>query len=274
MTNHKPILTWIAFVILLCSQVSLIFLPFLPQTTALLDSLITEADPTQPHTFANIYLSTVGIHASLMMIFLGFAFAALRKDSKTHESNLERAMGSQSLIQPLRDDEFYDNFQLAAKRALSKVFISYLDPHPPVAFNRDRARYYRDLISIIKNNPTAQYRRIIRFTEANREWLLDLTDKLAGYPNASIAFLADSDEELMPLSLSTQIVDTQDTWLVAIESHERTDTYRDLHIRDSVFCRMMSLYYDRLWGKSTVLLDCGTIHKASLPVLPDGKEST
>lgn len=259
----RPLLTWIAFFLLLAGQVFLILIPWLPATADWLDQWSEKTSPLEAH------LSIVGLHASLMMIFFGLAFREMLASLRDEKRQIERALNSRSEVTPLRDDEFYDAFAVAASKASSRVSICYLAPNPPPD-HADRQRYYRKMLSVMKKSPNVRFRRLIRDTPNNRPWVASLISELEGSPNADVALLRDSEALEMPLALSTQLVDYDQTWFVAIDAHDRVGKFRDLYVRDTACNSLMDKYFERLWNRAEVVLASGQFTDVGRPIANKG----
>jgi len=123
--------------------------------------------------------------------------------------------------------------------------------------------------------PGVRFRRIIRNSDSNRRWLSELLPRLAAKcPNADVGLLKEGGREEMPLSLSVQLVDSTQTWLVALETHEGSSKYRDIFIESAEFNSAMSGYYERLWNRSEDLLKQGTLTPAGQKVIEELRDGT
>lgn len=175
------------------------------------------------------------------------------------DQDVRAALGTAPQITPIRDDEFYRDFLRAAEEATENVLISYFGNHAPDrAQHVERRRYYESLLQVMRENPRAHFRRLLRDTPANREWARRRTPQWIGLPNVSVAFLADvNPDHPMPIALSVQVIDSRRVWLVAVEGHERQGAHRDLSIKDATAAEMFAKYFFRLWGKAEVVVDGG-----------------
>jgi hypothetical protein len=86
--------------------------------------------------------------------------------------------------------------------------------------------------------------------------------------------LKETGREEMPLSLSVQLVDSTQTWVVALETHEGSSKYRDIFIESAEFNSAMSGYYDRLWDRSDCLMKQGTLTPAGQNVIEEFRNGT
>ena len=89
-----------------------------------------------------------------------------------------------------------------------------------------------------------------------------------------MGLLKETDREEMPLSISVQLVDSTQTWLVALETHEGSSKYRDMFIESAEFNSAMSGYYERLWNRSEYLLKQGTLTRAGQKIIEEFQNGT
>jgi hypothetical protein len=250
----SPPLAWLVFVVVLIIEVLLSLSPLIPALSSIVKSTLHESDPVETQ------ITLTGIHAVLVTLFLGAAYASIQGYLARLRQEIEISLNEKPLITTLRDDEFHGDFLLACGRARSHVLITNLTP-APIYFNssRDRLRYLDDLVKRIQKKPEVQFRRLMRNTPENMALAQKLIQKLEGCPNAYLALIHDSATEANPLALSVQIVDDEDCWLVALSSHDRQTNYRDIHVRDRTFAGAIYKYHERLWQKALVVLDRGVI---------------
>lgn len=236
------------------ASIALAITPFVPLTRQL-----WELD--KPAAFNAVLATAIGLYFIINSTMIG---AMLVRDGGGVRDEMAKFVSRYpgSVIRWLRDDEFYSEFYAAAEGAVHTVRICYFAPTPPAdGAPKGRLEYYRKLAALIKRERRAQYQRLIRYSDANRDWIAELLRDLEGEPNASIA-VVDADLEptkRMPLALSVQIVDENKSWLVAIKSHERQGAFRDLYVESKDFAEAMGLYYERLWSNATLVLENGRV---------------
>ena len=113
-------------------------------------------------------------------------------------------------VRRMKDFEFYEHFQAAAEQAEYSVRIAYLAPYPPtdVAYE-ERKRYYDVILSLMKQRPKVNFKRLVRSSPKNDAWLASLVQELQGRPNVDLAALTrDLGPEVeLPLALSVQVID-------------------------------------------------------------------
>lgn len=162
----------------------------------------------------------------------------------------------------LSDSKFYSHFSHEARQAESNVNICYFAPYPPDSTNhKERKKYYEEIISTIKKKPEVKFRRIIRNTPANKEWIKEIISEFKNVPNFDLRIINDcpDDNIKMPHALSVQIIDTRKCWLVAIESHEKEGPFRDLYIEGDEIGKSLTGYFNRLWSMSDEIISSGRL---------------
>ena len=245
--------------IALVGQLLLVFWPYIPGLKSLL--------PGQPTSREQLewQIQVIGIGFTIFTICVAAIFLSQEKEYGEFRDSVKRSLPV-TVVTQIRDDEFYADFLCAAKKAKHTVNIMYLAPRPP-DHTRDEARleYYRDLETLIRRKREVRFNRIMRQTPDTKPWIEHLIRELESCPNASVAVIKESDTEEMPLGLSTQIIDNNKVWFVAVAAHERRGPYRDLYIENEKIAASMQIYFDRLWKRGKVLLDVGQI-------TPDGQK--
>jgi hypothetical protein len=258
--------SYVVAVLVLIVTAALALTPFLPQTSALWHT-------DDPARFYSILATFIGVDFALV----AFTFAVLF----VRESGLFRAEVAAlvervpaSLIKWIADDTFYRDFLAAVGEAQASVRITYLSSEPPDTLRiRERAKYYRDIATLMRNRPKVQFFRLVRGSPANCRWLLEMTREFTGLPNVSISVLEKEIEPDSPLglALSVQVIDAARSWLVALEGHEREGPYRDVYVDNAAFADAMEKYHKRLWRLAAPLLingqaqDLATRLAAELP---------
>jgi hypothetical protein len=240
---------------------------------ALLEILIS-VSPFLSYVKQNIWANqtSVGGFASTLATYVGIQFLCLsalvylvvldsndQMKSKIDDFELLIKKYTPLTVRPLKENEFYKDFLGSCVKANHYVSICYFAPQPPEnGGSTERLNYYREMIKIMRNNPTTQFRRIIRDTPANRIWTRKLVSELLTPTNCTIAMLSDRNEDVsMPLALSVQIVDGTMAWLVAVSEHAGAPVYRDVAIENPTVVEVLNKYFDRLWGLSRVVFQPG-----------------
>jgi hypothetical protein len=247
------ILITIIFVLL---QLALAFLPIIPGLKMLL--------PVAPNQREQLewQLEFMGFSFAALTACLGLILILQENDRQRFERTLKKAF-PQISVQKLRDDEFYTHFLAAAKMAHNAVNIMYLSPRAPTDTNdTDRKAYYGEIVNVIRRRKDVRFNRIMRVTPQTKPWIVEHLRNLAGCPNAYIAVLKERETAENPLSLSTQIIDQQKVWLVALSSHERQENYRDIYIESPDVGEALQLYYVRTWARCEELMNAGRITPA------------
>lgn len=240
-------------IVFITLQLVFAFLPLIPGLRSLL--------PVQPNPREQLewQIQVMGVSFTILTATLAVLFLLQENDRHMFEKAV-RTLLPHTKIDKLRDDTFYSQFLVATKTARHFVNIMYLSPYPPDhTTDKDRLRYYEDLLTVIKRRTEVGFRRIIRSTPNSKAWIERLLKDLEGCPNANVAVLREPGSDEMPLALSTQVIDGEKTWLVAIGEQERKGAYRDLYIESTEMSEAFQKYYDRIWNRSIVYLDAGRI---------------
>jgi hypothetical protein len=237
----------------LLAQLCLVLWPYIPGLSSLL--------PGQPTSREQLewQIQVIGTGFGILTICVAGIFLSQERENDDFRDFLRKALPV-TMIAQIRDDEFYTDFLYAATKAKHTVNIMYLAPRPP-DHTKDKARlqYYCDLVNLIRSKKEVRFNRIMRHTTETKRWIENLIRELQNCPNASVAIIKESDTEEMPLSLSTQIIDNNKVWFVAVAGHERQGPYRDLFLENEKLAEAMQLYFDRLWTRGKLLLDVGQI---------------
>lgn len=234
-------------------QLALAFMPIIPGINGFVPK-----DPSAKERL-DTEVGIMGIGFAILTACFGVMTLVDEKDRDRFQDDLKKILPT-TKIEKLRDDYFYSQFLVAAKHAKSTVNIMYLAVTPPdYAADTDRVEYYRSLLRIIKRKHDVRFNRIVRGSDANKEWIGTLMRDLEEVPNASICMVEDNQAESMPLTLSTQIIDNQKVWFVAIQDHERRGPYRDMSVENTELAEGMAFYYERIWKRGRVLLENGRI---------------
>lgn len=247
-----------------------IFIVFLPIILSLTQYIpITDkwwgflgTDISTLNDFRKLVISFIGINFSILTGLFLYKMDREKGVLKGLVSDVKNALEFELEGHRISDADFYRDFGYEASRAKNHVSICYFAPYPPSSTaHRDRKQYYRDIASTLKANEKVKFKRIVRDTEKNKEWIKGLVESLEGKPNADLAVLKKDlpEDEKMPLALSVQVIDNDKVWLVAIEDHERDNQFRDMFIKGETFALAMSGYYARLWKHSEKLVETGII---------------
>jgi hypothetical protein len=251
----------------IAAQLMLAFLPMIPGLKNFLPSTPSAREQLEWP------IQVIGFGFAVLTACVGLLIV-LQEKSLNDFTEFTKKLFPVTRIEKLRDDEFYDSFLLAAKRARHSVNIMYLAPRPPdYTEHQERKEYYHDLLSVIQRRQQVRFSRIVRQTTETKQWIADLLRELTGSANAYLCVIRDTEREEMPLGLSTQIMDESRVWFVALSSHERTGEYRDIFIEHPVVGEAMQRYFDRVWLRGKVLLDAGRVTRDGEQFLESLNES-
>jgi hypothetical protein len=211
-----------------------------------------------PRQFYAVLATFMGVDMALVTLVFGVLFVRESTGFRNEITAIAERVPP-STIRWVQDRDFYRTFLGASTEAVHTVRISYFSPDPPNAVNdADRNDYYRRMKRTMKRRSDVRFFRLVRYTPANRDWLLEMVRDFDGHPNVNLAVLSSDlePERVMPLALSVQIVDQKKAWLVAVEAHERLGQFRDLYIENDALAGALDRYHQRLWTLSEpILLD-------------------
>jgi hypothetical protein len=243
---------WVTGIVLLV-QLFLCLTPFIPITAHYWHT-------EEPQQFYEVFATLIGVQLVLLTAAITMILIKESNDARERIENVAATING-TVVRPLKDYEFYQHFRNSVERAHDSVWIAYLAPYPPAEVaSVDRKKYDNEIISLMKHNPKIKFRRLIRYSEKNLEWIKELADTLRQRPNVDIRVLTQDlspDKHEMPLTLSVQIIDNDKVWIVATGSHETERHFRDVYIENEDVAAAMIEYYDRIWNISSVVLDHG-----------------
>ena len=240
--------------LVLVAQILLAVTPFIPATA-------TYWRTDDPREFYGVLAGFVGIQLILLTAAITLILMKESSDAEGRLKALKEAMPG-AIVKRLKDFQFYVHFRNAAEQAEHSVWIAYFAAYPPKdVASKERKKYDEDMLALMKHRTRVNFRRIIRHSSANREWVAELIAALRDRANVDIGVLTRDlpENEEMPLALSVQVVDKDKVWIVAAGSHQTKQTFRDVYIENSDVAEAMIEYYDRIWQKSVVVLDHGRI---------------
>jgi len=163
--------------------------------------------------FYNRLTIFIGIQLLLLTTAVTLILIKGLKDQQDSFSEMRSALPL-TVVRTLNDAEFYNNFRAAVAAAKNSVRIAYLATYPPGEVpDRNRKRYYEEMLELMKDRSTITFKRLIRASEKNRPWVMELLRELKGKANVELAVLTRDlpDEDDMPLTLSVQVVDSDKT---------------------------------------------------------------
>jgi hypothetical protein len=213
-----------------------------------------------PQGFYSTFATYIGLMFVLLTAAISIVLMQEGHDLKVFRGQvIERMNGA--VVKQVRDTDFYKEFAAACLTAEFSVAISYFRPQPPNYGGRTyQSEYYKKHFKIVKDMPNVTFRRLVRDTNENHDWVRELLKGYQEKNNANLAILKDRDaEDEMGLVVSVQVVDEAKVWFVAIKSHQPDGQFRDLYVESKDVAVAMKNYYDRLWNLSVVLLKDGQL---------------
>lgn len=225
------------------------------------------APATSISSFASTLATYVGLEFLLLSLLVGLLLLDFKSEAKEDIKNFGDLLNRYTPlhVRQLGENQFYKEFLGCCVSASHYINICYFSPRPPaVGGGTERVLYYSRIASVMQDNPGTRFRRLVRDTEANRKWVLELAEALSGTHNCSIALLRDQDQSVeLAYALSVQVVDGRVAWLVAIAEHSGAEFFRDIAIENEQVAGMLSKYFDRLWQQAEVVFKPGDGRKAT-----------
>lgn len=235
-------------------QALLVATPYIPETAK-----YWHAD--SPTGFNNSLAVCLGFQLLLMTAAITIMLLKAAQDQKDAFSEFQQALPI-TIVKRLTDSQFYTEFLAAVREAKHSVSIAYLAPYPPADIGyKHRKKYDDEILQLMKQQTAVTFRRLIRDSPENREWLKDLAKELRDRPNVDLAVLGCDlpPATEMGLAMSVQIVDDGKAWLVALKAHEIQEDFRDIYIENRDAAAGLRAYYDRIWAVSKKLVSRGRV---------------
>ncbi|WP_135855171.1 hypothetical protein [Halorussus salinus] len=205
----------------------------------------------------------LGAFISLLVVQIATTHEFLKRRLNDIDKSLEKVRKStknESIVDPIREPNFYSHFLQKVRSAKHQVFISYFDNKSPLdSANENKINYYREIERVTKSSD-AQFRRLIRAIPEMEEWVEELVETHKGDGNFSLACLPDNKPEKdLNEHIAVQLIDDESAYFVAV-GEQRESTYpRDSYIRSEELNDQWGQYYKRLWEQSYVVIDRGRI---------------
>ena len=244
---------YVVLIVAFALNAALAFTPYFPATKG-----IWRTDNAEQ--YYSVLAAFMGVDFALLTLAIGILlldqFGTLSKEFGSELGQVADRLPA-STIRWLPDHAFYRGFLAAATEAQATVRIAYFAPTPPDAVAAPgRLGYYEDMAELMRSRRDVQFFLLVRYSDENAPWILELVREFSGSPNVSLAVVAKDlrPERDMGLALSVQVVDDTRSWLVAIESHERVGAHRDLYVESEAFADAMTRYYKRLWANADLVL--------------------
>lgn len=267
MKRNKPLVfNILVAVITFVVQALLVATPFIPATAGFWH-VKSQSD------FNNSLAAFLGLELLLVTTAVTIMLLKGAKDQSDGFSEMRSALPL-TLVRRLTDSEFYKEFLFAVGDARHTVCIAYLAPYPPADVGyKHRKKYDEQILQFMKQRTDVTFKRLIRDSPSNREWISGLMRELKDKPNVDIALLsADlAPEKEMGLTMSVQLVDDDKTWLVALKAHEMEGDFRDIYIENPDVAAALRSYYDRIWKTATLLLSRGRLTGEGSELLQEAK---
>lgn len=155
----------------------------------------------------------------------------------------------------------YEKLSEFVNSASSRIDLTYLGDMPPGAYRKSTARdIYIKTLSDVISSKRILVRRIILYTEHNKEWIKSLVKKYTG--NTYISLVIISEKPKLPI-VSVQIIDQNFTVLINLNQSDIILGYRDVVIESDELTSIFEVYYGQIYNSSIDILSHGKIIKSN-----------
>lgn len=173
-------------------------------------------------------------------------------------SHFSQAIKSkENFVYAVKKEELYTRMSEFLLNASNRVDLMYLGDKPPYDYQKSNAKdkYLKKLEEIISQNKIT-VRRLILYTEQNKNWIQNFVDKHNNIGAFSLYIL---DDKLIN-AVSIQIFDDSKAVLVNLDSSDTSLKSRDIIIDSKELNQIFESYYDRILKKATPLVENGKIN--------------
>lgn len=258
LTNRNREYLRVGIGMLVCQALIAILVFFIPTINAWIRSINS----------GELIVGFISLQAAIISVGLtALQFAEAEKRRQFEEKFID-GVKDVAYCRKLSVYEFSDLILGEMERCRVGADISYFGNTPPTESpNKRLTKSYDKANAIIRQraHDAVSFRRIIRLTKANWPWIQQLAQQLVGVANYSMAVLEDSGDAIRnPLAVSAQIIDNEDSYLVAVHEHGDYLPYRDVMVTSPILAEALSVYYDRLWSRSMPVVQEGVINKKNM----------
>lgn len=162
----------------------------------------------------------------------------------------------QSITKPVRESEFYDEFELDVKSAEQRVYITYFDNEDPRKSHDDtQSTYYDQIDDVAQEKDGVKFRRLIRGLPQLEDWVDDLIDTHKGNGDFSLGVVLDNDPEVKLKShIPVQLIDHDILYFVAVGEQHESGSPRDMFVQSEELNTQWERYYRRIWEEDSLTL--------------------
>lgn len=192
---------------------------------------------------------------------LGLLFTSAKAFYSEVSADLGRLSSTRYSVQPLQEDDFYDELHKRLKSCRKSAALTHLDTNPPTRLRGSPGdRYYKSLFGMIKSQETVRFQRVERASEEKIDWIQNMIDDLEGFSNFSLRCIRSSPEPRELGLISTQLIDDTYTYLVAVSKHYSAHTHRDMLVTGKELNDLWRGYYDSiLWERAVPIIENGVV---------------
>ena len=160
------------------------------------------------------------------------------------------------LVYTVDRETVYTTLQDFVVNAKSRVDLMYCGTRPPTAYLRSASKesYVGELDRIVKEHGKS-VRRMIRFTQDNKEWIRSVVDTHTGNSSFSLS-IVDIEPEI-PL-VSAQLIDDDKCILMNMDRSTSPNRPRDLVFESHKVANIVDSYFNDMFSRAVPLLENGT----------------
>lgn len=176
----------------------------------------------------------------------------------TEISHFSKAIKSkENLVYAVKKEELYSRMSEFLLNATNRVDLMYLGDKPPHDYQQSNAknRYLKVLEQLITHNKIT-VRRLVLYTEENKQWIKRVTDTHKDINTFSLYIL---DDKLINAA-SIQIFDDSKAVLVNFDSSDSSLKSRDIILDSKKLNQIFESYYDRILKKAIPIVENGKLN--------------
>ena len=178
------------------------------------------------------------------------------KDEITHLTGVMRD-NTEILAYTTDHEGTYEKLRYYVMRANTRVDLMYFGVRPPSAYIKSLSKenYVSELDKSIKERKK-NFRRIILYTEENKEWIKTIIKAHKGNEWFSLAVVINP--EALPI-LSAQVIDDDIAIFMNLDSAITPKKPRDIIFESKIVAGIVDLYYASLFAKARIIVENGKI---------------
>lgn len=210
-----------------------------------------------------VYQQWIIIYLGAIAIIIGITIQRVEWNLKSEMISYKDSITN---IEFLREEQFYATLKVLIASSKDNIDLSHMSLQPPVQKSGSlQESYYKSLKSIAKKS-NSHIRRVERLSKEKIQWIEGLIKDFSKISNFSLFIYKDPSLELqkseMSALLSVQRVDSEHTFIVALNEHSSISRPRDIYFRSKMLTDYFVKYYqDRIIKHSECIIDNGIFNE-------------